>query len=146
MELNYEIQYMQDGDLCIITAEMINSIIHEWKKAGFSSNIAVLTRTLLPKEYECYLVNIVNTCRYEKGFVFPYIKKVFISADELERIIQVQLEKVFINNKRCLFDILMQVDTGSQNRIFEIRLTDYFMEVLLDINSRIYFKGRAISV
>lgn len=145
MSVNHEIHYRQDEDLCIITAKMISSIIFECKKAKFSSNIDVLAKTLLPKEYECYLVHTVNTCRYEKGFVFPYIKNRFISADELEQIIQVQLKNIFINDKCCLFDILRQVN---KNRIrsFKIGLSDYFIEVLSDINNKIYFKGKIINV
>ena len=146
MDINYELQYKQDGDLCFITTEMLISLIHEYKKNEFSSDIFVLARTLLPKEYECYLVNTVNTCRHEKGFVFPYIRKVFISADELEQIIQVQLKNIFINNQCCFFDILRQVNPKSRNRFFKIGLTDYFVEILSDVNSRIYFGGRIINV
>ena len=78
MGINYEIQYKQDGDLCIITTEIICSLIHECRKNELSGDIVVLAGILLPKEYECYLVSTINTCRYEKAFVFPYIKKVFI--------------------------------------------------------------------
>ena len=106
----------------------------------------MLAGILLPKEYECYLVSTINTCRYEKAFVFPYIKKVFISADELERIMQVQLKNIYINDKRCLSDVLRQIDSKSRNKVFKIRLTNYFIKILSDINNRIYFKGRIINV
>lgn len=146
MGINYEIQYKQDGDLCIITTEIICSLIHECRKNELSGDIVVLAGILLPKEYECYLVSTINTCRYEKAFVFPYIKKVFISADELERIMQVQLKNIYINDKRCLSDVLRQIDSKSRNKVFKIRLTNYFIKILSDINNRIYFKGRIINV
>ncbi len=79
MGINYEIQYKQDGDLCIVTTEIICSLIYEYRKNELSGDIIVLAGILLLKEYECYLVSTINTCRYEKAFVSPYIKKVLPS-------------------------------------------------------------------
>ena len=48
MGINYEIQYKQDGDLCIITTEIICSLIHECRKNELSGDIVVLAGILLP--------------------------------------------------------------------------------------------------
>lgn len=95
----YRIQYNSDSDICILTAEVIRGIIKAWLESSNNKSILITKRLLFSQEYEAYLIGVINTCRNQDGFKFPYIKSFFVTDKDLELIFRIQLKRLFINGK-----------------------------------------------
>lgn len=96
----YELKFVSNGEFIVISPQILQNLIGKVMESSQRELLISIDR-LFPKDYQEYVLNILNSNEENPYFSFEYITSTPMSQRELFTIIEHQLEKMRVEEEKC---------------------------------------------
>ena len=96
----YRLKFIGNGEFLVISPELLSLLL---SRIGRSKEKEVLVdmEKWMPKEYQDYVLNVININRKINGFSFEWILPETLTQTELFQIVEKQLRDLQLDEKNC---------------------------------------------
>lgn len=127
----YILEYSQVTDLILLPDNVIDDLV---AAAGLAGYAIVSGSRLLPARYAVYLLQVIQTNRHRKEFIFDYLAEGSMQIKDLYEIVKRQLMQLTFNEKNCFKEIEV-ISAGPLGTGFYLEYTRLFVNACKEKNS-----------